>query len=129
MKSALWFGLVVLLIAPGTLNAQVIDLRPTFGDDIAEAMAARERLRLQKEESELRQRLLQLQIDEAAAKAAAAEAETAEGEAETTGPEALFVESVLTGQTLQCIYDWAGSKWVRTVKAYQLCPLSIKVEP
>lgn len=34
----------------------------------------------------------------------------------------------VTGQTKQCYYKYAGSTYTRTVKSYQLCPLSIKVK-
>ncbi len=34
---------------------------------------------------------------------------------------------LVTGQTKQCFYDYAGDGYTRTVHSYQLCPLSIKV--
>jgi hypothetical protein len=32
-----------------------------------------------------------------------------------------------TGTTKQCYYEFAGSRYTRTVESYQLCPLSIQV--
>lgn len=32
-----------------------------------------------------------------------------------------------TGQTKQCYYEFAGNQYTITVKAHQLCPLSIDV--
>ena len=133
MKSALLFVLALLLIAPGTLAAQVIDiddLQPRWGDDFAKANFHAEQLKLQKVELELQNVDLKLQrqyleLQEAAV--AQPKVAAAEGQAETTRPVALFVESVLTGQTLQCIYDWAGSTYIKTVKADQTCPLSMKI--
>ena len=33
----------------------------------------------------------------------------------------------VTGMTKQCYYSFAGSQYTKTVKAHELCPLSIKV--
>jgi hypothetical protein len=34
----------------------------------------------------------------------------------------------VTGQTKQCYYKFAGSEYTKTIKSYELCPLSIKVK-
>ena len=34
---------------------------------------------------------------------------------------------LITGQTKQCFYDYAGDGYTRTIHSYQLCPLSIQV--
>ena len=33
----------------------------------------------------------------------------------------------VTGSTKQCFYEFAGSRYTRTVRSYELCPLSIRV--
>ena len=33
----------------------------------------------------------------------------------------------VTGMTKQCYYEFAGSKYTRTIKSFELCPLSIQV--
>lgn len=33
----------------------------------------------------------------------------------------------VTGSTKQCYYEYLGSEYTRTVKSYELCPLSISV--
>lgn len=40
---------------------------------------------------------------------------------------AFLKDEIVTGNTKQCVYDFAGNKYVRTVKSYALCPLSIQV--
>jgi hypothetical protein len=40
---------------------------------------------------------------------------------------AFFVREYTTGQTKTCIYQFLGSEYARTIKAYQMCPYSIKV--
>ena len=34
----------------------------------------------------------------------------------------------VTGQTKQCYYKFGNSEYTKTIKAYELCPLSIEVE-
>ena len=34
-----------------------------------------------------------------------------------------------TGMTKQCVYEFAGNEYTVTKKSYQLCPLSIDVDP
>ena len=33
----------------------------------------------------------------------------------------------ITGTTKQCYYSFGGSQYTRTVRSYELCPLSIQV--
>lgn len=33
----------------------------------------------------------------------------------------------VTGMTKQCVYDYLGNEYTRTVRSSELCPLSIKV--
>lgn len=33
----------------------------------------------------------------------------------------------VTGMTKQCFYDYLGSEYTRTIRAHELCPLSIRV--
>jgi len=40
---------------------------------------------------------------------------------------AFLVREYTTGQTKTCIYSFLGSEYARTIKAYQMCPYSIKV--
>jgi predicted ABC-type sugar transport system permease subunit len=40
---------------------------------------------------------------------------------------AYLVEEVTTGNTKQCIYEWAGSKYVITIPYYKLCKITIDV--
>ena len=35
----------------------------------------------------------------------------------------------ITGMTKQCIYEFAGSRFIRTISAIDLCPLNIRVRP
>ena len=40
---------------------------------------------------------------------------------------AFLVDEEVTGMTKQCYYEFAGSRYTRTIQSYQLCPLSIQV--
>ena len=40
---------------------------------------------------------------------------------------AFLVGEEVTGMTQQCYYEFAGSRYTRTIQSYQLCPLSIQV--
>lgn len=40
---------------------------------------------------------------------------------------AFLVREYTTGQTKTCIYSFLGNEYARTIKAYQMCPYSIKV--
>jgi hypothetical protein len=40
---------------------------------------------------------------------------------------AFLVGEEVTGMTKQCYYEFAGSRYTRTVQSFQLCPLSIQV--
>jgi hypothetical protein len=40
---------------------------------------------------------------------------------------AFFDREYTTGQTKTCIYKFLGSEYAITIKAYQMCPYSIKV--
>ncbi len=41
----------------------------------------------------------------------------------------LFQEEQNTGGlTKQCIYDYAGNTYVRTVQAYEVCPATIEID-
>ena len=40
---------------------------------------------------------------------------------------AFLVGEQVTGMTKQCYYEFAGSSYTKTVKSYELCPLSIQV--
>lgn len=33
----------------------------------------------------------------------------------------------VTGMTKQCVYDYLGNEYTRTIRATELCPLSIEV--
>ncbi len=33
----------------------------------------------------------------------------------------------ITGMTKQCYYSWAGNRYVHTVRATELCPLTLRV--
>ena len=33
----------------------------------------------------------------------------------------------VTGMTKQCVYDYLGSEYVRTMRSTELCPLTIRV--
>lgn len=41
---------------------------------------------------------------------------------------AFLKREVKTGPTKQCVYQYLGGTYVRTVQAYELCPLTIEVE-
>jgi len=40
---------------------------------------------------------------------------------------AFFKYERVTGMTKQCVYDYLGSEYVRTMRSTELCPLSIRV--
>lgn len=40
---------------------------------------------------------------------------------------AFLVREYVTGQTKTCIYEFLGSEYARTIRAYQMCPYSIDV--
>ena len=40
---------------------------------------------------------------------------------------AFLVGEEVTGMTKQCYYEFAGSRYTRTIQSFQLCPLSIQV--
>lgn len=40
---------------------------------------------------------------------------------------AFFKYEYVTGMTKQCVYDYLGSQVVRTMQAYQVCPVTITV--
>lgn len=40
---------------------------------------------------------------------------------------AFLVREYVTNQTKTCIYSFLGNEYARTIKAYQMCPYSIKV--
>ena len=40
---------------------------------------------------------------------------------------AFFVSQRTTGNTIQCTYDGLGSRYIRTIQSYEICPLSIQV--
>ena len=40
---------------------------------------------------------------------------------------AFLVGEEVTGMTKQCYYEFAGSRYTRTIQSFQLCSLSIQV--
>lgn len=40
---------------------------------------------------------------------------------------AFFKYEYVTGMTKQCVYDYLGSQVVRTMQAYQVCPVTIQI--
>lgn len=40
---------------------------------------------------------------------------------------AFLVREYVTNQTKTCIYSFLGNEYARTIRAYQMCPYSIKV--
>lgn len=40
---------------------------------------------------------------------------------------AYFKYERVTGMTKQCVYDYLGSEYVRTMRSTELCPLTIRV--
>lgn len=40
---------------------------------------------------------------------------------------AFFKYERVTGMTKQCVYDYLGNEYTRTMRATDLCPLSIRV--
>ena len=40
---------------------------------------------------------------------------------------AFFKYERVTGMTKQCVYDYLGSEYVRTMRSTEVCPVSIRV--
>lgn len=40
---------------------------------------------------------------------------------------AYFKYERVTGMTKQCVYDYLGNEYTRTIRSTELCPLSIRV--
>lgn len=40
---------------------------------------------------------------------------------------AFFKYERVTGMTKQCVYDYLGSEYVITIRAYEICPITIEV--
>jgi hypothetical protein len=40
---------------------------------------------------------------------------------------AFLKSETITGMTKQCVYDYLGSTYTRTVKSYDICPVTVQV--